>query len=317
MSNNFLEKIMHNLTEESWEKQRHNIEPWSVDSSKMGEQKQIQKIISKLANAEIGHNCYIAGDCNFFTSKAKLGNSVKIASLATLRGHITLGNDVSINPYANLVGKINVGNAVRIASAVQIFGFNHGFSRVDRYIKDQPITSEGITIAEGCWIGAGATILDGVSIGRHSIVAAGAVVTKSFGDFSIIGGNPARLLKSRIKPADKKIKLDYLTKRNDVLDFCIDIPITSYIDENRPQLNGWIASSEKIEDLFIETLNTSYSLVLNNDRHDVKLHLEKFRPTLFKKAKIYGFSIPQLLEQQKICAKINSKIINLCKLSLS
>jgi acetyltransferase-like isoleucine patch superfamily enzyme len=308
---------MHNLSEETWKKQRNNIEPWSVNSSKLEEQKQIQSIITKLANATIGNNCYIANDCNFFTDRAILGNSVKIASLVTLRGDITLGNDVSINPQTNLVGKVNVGHAVRIASAVQIFGFNHGFSRIDRYIKDQPITSEGIKIGDGCWIGAGATIVDGVNIGKHSIVAAGAIVTKSFGDFSIIGGNPARLLKSRITPEAKKVKLDYLEPRNDVLDFCIDIPITGYLDKNKPVLNGWIASVKKIEDLFIQTINTSNSLILNNERNDVKLHLEKFRPALYKKAEIFGFSIPQLLEEQKVCAKINGKVIDLCNVALS
>ncbi len=59
-------------------------------------------------------------------------------------------------------------------------------------------TSVGIDIGKGVWIGANAAILDGVTIGAHSIVAAGAVVTSNFPDFSIIAGCPARLVKSRI-----------------------------------------------------------------------------------------------------------------------
>lgn len=131
---------MHNLSEEAWLERKHAIETWTVDPNELPEQRQIQKLLSLKANARFGANCYIANDCNFFTDSASFGNSVKIGSLVTLRGNITLGNDVSINPLTNIVGNVSVGDAVRIASSVQIFGFNHGFERVDRYIKDQPIT---------------------------------------------------------------------------------------------------------------------------------------------------------------------------------
>lgn len=60
---------------------------------------------------------------------------------------------------------------------------------------DQPVIIE-----DGCWIGANVTILKGVTIGRGSIVAAGAVVIKSCDPYSIIGGIPAKLLKMRFTP---------------------------------------------------------------------------------------------------------------------
>ena len=57
-----------------------------------------------------------------------------------------------------------------------------------------------VVIEDGCWIGANVTILKGVTIGRGSVVAAGAVVTKSCEPYSIIGGIPAKLLKMRFTP---------------------------------------------------------------------------------------------------------------------
>ena len=307
---------MHNLSEEEWLSHRDNVEPWSASTFANPEQEKVQSIIAKMANAHIGKNCYIAPDCNFFTDQALLGNSVKIASLATLRGNIILGNDVSVNPLANLIGKVTIGNAVRIASSVQIFGFNHGFSRVDKYIKDQPITSEGIVIGNGTWIGAGATILDGVTIGTNCIVAAGAVVTKSFDDFSIIAGNPARLLKSRLTSSAKKVSLTYSIAPNEKLDFCIDIPITGYFDSSNAQLNGWFATSYDFEGLFLKTKKENEPITLNKTREDVRVHLEKFRPTLFKSGKIYGFSTPILHSEHKLSLRVGKKNIEICSIGL-
>ncbi|HEY0185520.1 MAG TPA: CmcI family methyltransferase, partial [Rhodopila sp.] len=100
-------------------------------------------------------------------------------------------------PYAHLAGRISIGRGCRIASMASIYGFNHGISRVDVFVKDQPLTSKGIRLHEDVWVGANAVILDGVEIGAHCVVAAGAVVTKSFGAYQIIAGNPARAVADR------------------------------------------------------------------------------------------------------------------------
>ena len=70
----------------------------------------------------------------------------------------------------------------------------------EKYINGVNPYDQPVIIEDGCWIGANVTILKGVTIGRGSIVAAGAVVTKSCEPYSIIGGIPAKLLKMRFSP---------------------------------------------------------------------------------------------------------------------
>lgn len=73
-------------------------------------------------------------------------------------------------------------------------------------VKERWPENDGdVIIEDGVWCGAGVTILKGVTIGRDSVVAAGAVVTKSFPPYSIIGGVPAKLIKMRFTPDQIKI----------------------------------------------------------------------------------------------------------------
>jgi acetyltransferase-like isoleucine patch superfamily enzyme len=64
-------------------------------------------------------------------------------------------------------------------------------------MKEQGVTQKGIVIEDDCWIAANSIILDGVTIGRGSVVAAGAVVSKSVPPYSVVAGVPARIIKSR------------------------------------------------------------------------------------------------------------------------
>jgi acetyltransferase-like isoleucine patch superfamily enzyme len=81
---------------------------------------------------------------------------------------------------------------------VNLLAENHNFSRVDIAIKAQGVTRAGIVIEHDCWLGANCSILAGVRIGQGSIVATGAVVTRDVPPYSIVGGVPARIIKSRL-----------------------------------------------------------------------------------------------------------------------
>ena len=74
-------------------------------------------------------------------------------------------------------------------------GLNHVYEDINVPIADQHVYTSLITIEDEVWIGANAVITAGVTIGKHSVVAAGSVVTKDVPPYSIVAGNPARLLK--------------------------------------------------------------------------------------------------------------------------
>jgi acetyltransferase-like isoleucine patch superfamily enzyme len=74
-------------------------------------------------------------------------------------------------------------------------GLNHGYEDINLPIHKQPVSMSPIVIENDSWIGANVVVTAGVTIGKHSVIAAGAVVTKSIPPFSIAVGNPARVIK--------------------------------------------------------------------------------------------------------------------------
>ncbi len=114
---------------------------------------------------------------------------------------LRVGSNISIHPfcYFECIGGISIGDNVSIAEGTSIISFDHNYGDVSIPIKDQGITRKPINIAEDVWIGAKATVLGGIEIKQGSIIAAGAVVTSDVNEYSIVGGVPAREIKSRKK----------------------------------------------------------------------------------------------------------------------
>jgi len=106
---------------------------------------------------------------------------------------IQLGKNVFINHACSFLdmGGITIEDRVLIGPKVNLITENHPTNPNDR----QALVTKPITIKTNAWIGAGATILPGVTIGENSIVAAGAVVSKDVPDNTIVGGIPARIIK--------------------------------------------------------------------------------------------------------------------------
>jgi acetyltransferase-like isoleucine patch superfamily enzyme len=96
-------------------------------------------------------------------------------------------------------GGVTIGDNVLFGPRVMVLAVNHVFTDPDRPIMDQGITAEGIRIEDNCWIGAGAIILDGVTVGRGACIGAGAVVTHSVPPHSLAVGVPARVVRDLIK----------------------------------------------------------------------------------------------------------------------
>ena len=112
---------------------------------------------------------------------------------------ISIGNNCTIHPYSIVQGggKIIIGNGVRIASHTSITASNHIYDDSSKMIYLQGESHVGIIIEDDVWIGAGARILDGVTVSKGTVVGAGAVITRSTEPYSVVVGNPGRVIKSR------------------------------------------------------------------------------------------------------------------------
>jgi acetyltransferase-like isoleucine patch superfamily enzyme len=110
-------------------------------------------------------------------------------------GPVRIGDHSRVGIGNVLIGPVTVGNQVILAQNVVISGLNHGYEDLTRPIRQQPVSTREVVVEDECWIGANAVLTAGVRVGRHSVVAAGSVVTKDVPPFSVVGGNPARLLK--------------------------------------------------------------------------------------------------------------------------
>ncbi|CAA7195209.1 acyltransferase [Chryseobacterium potabilaquae] len=113
---------------------------------------------------------------------------------------IKIGNNVGIGEFAYLGGSggLEIGDECIVGQYLSCHPENHNHDDLHVPIRHQGVSRKGIKIGKNCWIGSKVTILDGVEIGNGCILAAGSVITKSFPDNSIIGGVPAKLLKTRI-----------------------------------------------------------------------------------------------------------------------
>ena len=138
-----------------------------------------------------------------------LGNNVRIGAfsrlitsttLHELGSHLTIGNNVGIGEFAYLggAGGLDIGDDCIIGQYFSCHPENHCFDDPGQLIRLQGTTRQGIRIGKNCWIGSKVTILDGVCIGDGCVIAAGAVVTRSMPANSVIGGVPARVIKSRL-----------------------------------------------------------------------------------------------------------------------
>jgi acetyltransferase-like isoleucine patch superfamily enzyme len=118
--------------------------------------------------------------------------------------NIEVGNDVMVGRGAVFVAsesKIIIGNKVMFGPNVTIIGGNHNTSVVGQFMYDvrdkRPDDDQDVIIEDDVWVGSGATLLKGVRVGRGSIIAAGAVVTRDVPPYTICGGAPARVLSVR------------------------------------------------------------------------------------------------------------------------
>jgi acetyltransferase-like isoleucine patch superfamily enzyme len=112
---------------------------------------------------------------------------------------LVIGNDVGISQYCfiGVRGPVHIGNNVQFGPRVTVYAENHNFDDINRLIREQGVHRQGITIEDDCWLGSGCSILDGVTVGYGSVIAAGSVVTKSVPPLSVVAGVPGRIIRTR------------------------------------------------------------------------------------------------------------------------
>ena len=137
-------------------------------------------IVSKLLK-QCGEDLIVKSHCYFGNgSRLSIGNRSQLGQNSRLNGTISIGADVLMGPD------------------VVIMATSHAYKNLDLPIICQGEATENpVVIGDDVWIGTRVVILPGVKIGSHSIIGAGAIVTKSFPDYAMIGGNPAKLIKLR------------------------------------------------------------------------------------------------------------------------
>lgn len=150
-------------------------------------------------NATFGR---IGGKIRYYCAKHMckyVGKNVNIEHGATFSNKLSIGDNSGVGVNCVLSGEISIGKYVNMGPEVYIYTTNHEHSRTDIPMQEQGYTkSKPVIIGDDVWIGSRVTILPGVHIGNGAIIGASAVVTHNVEPYTIVGGNPAKLLKKRI-----------------------------------------------------------------------------------------------------------------------
>ena len=125
------------------------------------------------------------------------GKNIRVKYNADVSPNIKLGDNSELGECCLIYGGVEIGSDVLMGQNVKIFTRNHITSSLDIPIRLQGESFKPVLINDDVWICSNVVILPGVTIGAHSIIASGSIVTKSFPEYSVIGGNPAKLIRKR------------------------------------------------------------------------------------------------------------------------
>ncbi len=137
----------------------------------------LKKLFMKAAGFQIGKQTYIHIPVKFFS-----------------RRNLVVGDNVTVNPHCYLDNRsgIRIGNNVNIAHGTKIYTLGHDVNSPDLHLIGRPVVIE-----DDVFVFSNALVMPGVTIGKGAVVLPGSVVVKDVPQYSIVGGNPARVVKER------------------------------------------------------------------------------------------------------------------------
>lgn len=142
--------------------------------------------IGKDARVVLGRWSWLGDDCKIRAHEGVIEIGAKSV----------LGQECTLSCFQ----QISIGRDCIIADRVMMIDFDHGTAEVERAIREQGIYKRDVRVGHNVWIGYGASLLRGVTVGDHAVIGTRAVVTSDVADDAVVGGVPARVLRTRKHP---------------------------------------------------------------------------------------------------------------------
>ena len=142
--------------------------------------------IGRGATLRIGRWAWIGHDCKIRVHEGEVSIGAKTV----------IGQECTISAFQ----RVSIGRECIIADRVMLIDFDHGVTEVERPIRLQGIYKRDVEVGHNVWIGYGACILRGVSVGDNAVIGTSAVLTRSFGANAVLAGVPARVIRMREAP---------------------------------------------------------------------------------------------------------------------
>ncbi len=139
-------------------------------------------------------------------------NTIIKKGIVFQKSNLVIGSNAYIGPdsYIHAGGGVEIGNGTIIGPKVKIWSVNHDYNTFEILPYTKTILKNPVQIGKGCWIGLDVKICPNVTIGDGVVIAMGSVVTKDIPSFSIVGGNPAKILKIRYESEEERLRLEEL-----------------------------------------------------------------------------------------------------------
>jgi len=165
--------------------------------------KKIYALLYKLTSAwlPISQRSRLARNCRGFWAKRimkHVGKNVNIERNATFGPNVSIDDNSGIGIDCEMYGTVTIGSNVMMGPEVVVYTSSHNYKRTDVPMNQQGLTEEKpVSIGNDVWIGRRAIIMPGVTIGNGCVIGAAALVTHDIPDMCVVGGVPATIIRKR------------------------------------------------------------------------------------------------------------------------